>query len=294
MDKKMFSKFVWWMSERHAIYLKKEAGEPWPWTKDKILQEYKFTNPFRQNDAVTKLMWQMVHKDFYPGPSDGALFLFNIVLFRLFNWPDTYAAFKEAGLTDKWVESKAVRLLAKRKAEGKQNFTGAYMVTNANSHDEKHVVYSRVATEFWKVRHNLFNFIAARNTTLEEVNDRLRGFPMVGPFIAYELVTDFRHVFLENAPDIMTWANPGPGAKRGLNRIYNRPTKQNLSHPAAIGEMRELLSKVNAVLSSGEEKYSHMPAAVEMRDIEHSLCEFDKYMRVANGEGRPRSKYHPK
>jgi hypothetical protein len=31
-----------------------------------------------------------------------------------------------------------------------------------------------------------------------------------------------------------------------------------------------------------------------MREIEHSLCEFDKYMRVKRGEGRPRSKYQPR
>jgi hypothetical protein len=30
---------------------------------------------------------------------------------------------------------------------------------------------------------------------------------------------------------------------------------------------------------------------LEMRDIEHSLCEFDKYERVRLGQGRPRSKY---
>jgi hypothetical protein len=35
-----------------------------------------------------------------------------------------------------------------------------------------------------------------------------------------------------------------------------------------------------------------MPS-VEMRDIEHSLCEFDKYERVRLGEGRPRMKYKP-
>ena len=30
---------------------------------------------------------------------------------------------------------------------------------------------------------------------------------------------------------------------------------------------------------------------LEMRDIEHSLCEFDKYERVRNGEGKPRGRY---
>ena len=30
---------------------------------------------------------------------------------------------------------------------------------------------------------------------------------------------------------------------------------------------------------------------LEMRDIEHCLCEFDKYERTRLGEGRPRAKY---
>jgi hypothetical protein len=30
---------------------------------------------------------------------------------------------------------------------------------------------------------------------------------------------------------------------------------------------------------------------LELRDIEHSLCETDKWLRVALGQGRPRSKY---
>jgi ppGpp synthetase/RelA/SpoT-type nucleotidyltranferase len=29
----------------------------------------------------------------------------------------------------------------------------------------------------------------------------------------------------------------------------------------------------------------------EMREVEHSLCEFDKYERTRLGQGRPRSKY---
>ena len=36
----------------------------------------------------------------------------------------------------------------------------------------------------------------------------------------------------------------------------------------------------------------HVPP-LEMREIEHSLCEFDKWTRVRNNEGRPRSRYHP-
>ena len=37
----------------------------------------------------------------------------------------------------------------------------------------------------------------------------------------------------------------------------------------------------------------HIPTlAVDMRCIEHSLCEWDKYERVRLGQGTPRSKYN--
>lgn len=49
--------------------------------------------------------------------------------------------------------------------------------------------------------------------------------------------------------------------------------------------MRELL----------EQAPSNLPVdfpALEMRGIEHSLCEADKYLRVLNGEGKPRARFN--
>ena len=102
--------------------------------------------------------------------------------------------------------------------------------------------------------------------------------------MAYEVVTDLRHTkWLNNAPDIMTWANPGPGAKRGLNRIHGRELTQSVTREQQIQEMRDLLELLNG-----------KPLSLEMRDIEHCLCEFDKYERVRLGQGKPRAKYKPK
>jgi len=43
------------IAERHAIYKKKNIEKlPPPWTDDSILQEYKFTNVFRDLDPGTK------------------------------------------------------------------------------------------------------------------------------------------------------------------------------------------------------------------------------------------------
>ena len=105
--------------------------------------------------------------------------------------------------------------------------------------------------------------------------------------MAYEMVSDMRHTrLLEDATDIRTWANPGPGAKRGLQRL-GLPYKKDAD---AITSMRSLLA-----LTDDGYHYTlapHVPRPLEMRDIEHSLCEFDKYCRVKFGEGEPRSKYN--
>ena len=83
------------------------------------------------------------------------------------------------------------------------------------------------------------------------------------------------------ASDINTWANAGPGAMRGLNRMKNRDLNYTSKKHDWCLEMRELL-----VLACG--KYS---LDFELREIEHSLCEYDKYERVRLKQGSPRSKY---
>ena len=110
---------------------------------------------------------------------------------------------------------------------------------------------------------------------------------MCGPFVADEIVTDLCWTtVLNRADDIMTWANPGPGAVRGLNRIHGHPLKAHRREERLVEEMQELLAESRKRGRLGR----HMKP-LEMRDVEHSLCEFDKYMRVHNGEGVSRSKY---
>jgi hypothetical protein len=104
----------------------------------------------------------------------------------------------------------------------------------------------------------------------------------MGPFMAYEVVTDLRHTaILENAPDIHTWANAGPGARRGLNRVFGK----DYGRDDVVG-MRELLKLSRYMWPSQIEGV--MQPRWEMREVEHSLCEFDKYERARLGQGRPK------
>lgn len=280
--------FYWWMDERQWIYLKKERGDPWPWTADKILQQYKFTNVYRQQDAVTRKLTEelrRVHYDY----GDHKKLLFRIYVFRIFNWPDTY--YELAPLIDarRFRPEQFRQIILDRKARKDQMFTGAYIVTNNGSTTPKHELYTEaclIARDMiYKSR--LVKEIE-NEQTLEYATQALRLLPMVGAFISYEMVTDLRWTpILEHAEDIYTWANPGPGAKRGLNRIFSPSHDKNDNR--RVNGKQDLLEEMRTLLNEAP-NYTNL--TLEMRDIEHSLCEFDKYMRVKNNEGRPRSKYH--
>ena len=128
--------------------------------------------------------------------------------------------------------------------------------------------------------------------TLQGATEELCKFPWVGPFMAYEVVSDLRHTpVLRQAPDILTWANPGPGATRGLGRVFHaNPDHFSRGNSKDVLEMYRLMQ----VLLKHSQRAEFWPRdwpAWEMREVEHWLCEFDKYERARLGEGAPKQLY---
>lgn len=279
--------FWYWINERHRIYLAKEAKKPWPWTKDKILQNYKFTNVYRQLDRVT-VEWSNRYAKLQR-TSHGDI-IFQCCLFRLFNWPQTYDKLHFGLPSGKWNKAKAIALIDTMKKEGKQIFTGAYIVPSAGRTDPKHWMMCEVLDKIHKERGDLAEAIRKGNS-METATHILQQYHSVGPFIAYEIACDLRHTkVLANATDTLAWANPGPGAKRGIHRLITG------SHEWKSGPRPDYQEAMRELLKMAPHKMlKHMKVGAswpfEMREIEHSLCEYDKYMRVKMGQGKPRSRY---
>ena len=72
----------------------------------------------------------------------------------------------------------------------------------------------------------------------------------------------------DEATDIMTWANAGPGAMRGLNRLTGRPLEYCLRSHDWNSEMQELL-KIAFERNSWVTKRNSVK--YELREIELSL-----------------------
>lgn len=356
-------RFFAYARERHAIYLRRAEGRPRPWTKETTMARFSITNVYRELDRTT--IWMKKHvRD---AQMDPVHILPAIVLARWFNLirsgetlfcePNMFppglntSQVRSEGFTpwDDWLLTEDLRVLEyPLRKQGSPWVTGAYMIRSPVGMDKLEGVLSSFRN-FWTSRPKFevnngtlvsmgWRDVAqycldARDgpnpTSLRRVWAWLTNFFGLGPFLAYEVVTDLRHTpLLDRAPDIDTWANPGPGALRGANLIIRgaiqgrKDRLEKASYAEAHSVMAYLLecsrdprywpqpstagdfvvgdpawtTRASEVGDLGD---LEIPASMtserwprwEMREPEMFLCEYAKLERTRLGFGRPRGNY---
>lgn len=268
---------------RDNVRLAKEAGKPKPWTRDTILQTYRFCNVNRDNDAVTK--W--LRENWYPRWEDDPLtdkdvepdIWFAGVVARLLNLPDSLEAVQKYVLP--WKPAAFQRVLDARREAKLKNFNAAYIVsTNGVAMEKVAYLVSRVLGPLWAARKQLrYDY-----ETLDSYHEVLMEYDGLGSFIAAQVIADIKPYVATYASDYHTFAASGPGSRRGLNRVMGR----DVAAPWREYEWKDTLLKLrDAVLPL-------LPVpihALDAQNIQNCLCEFDKYERIRLGEGRPKQLY---
>jgi hypothetical protein len=281
--------FFEFMNERHAVYLRRANGHPWPWTLDPILQTYKFTNVYRELDRGTVHCREAIREPYAAHPE----LFFNIAAYRRYNLIETQQAL---GYIEDYDADRYTQHMFQRRASGGQIFTGAHMLCGNIRDASGYMPPTKIEQIFnisfailWNKRRELE---PQPGDTLEMAFNRLDGkVPGYGHFITYEVITDLRWTrYLCNAADILTWANPGPGAIRGIVRLMGQDARHGTKD---FPSRAECIMAMRTLLELSPEYLAYWMDPLEMRDVEHSLCEWDKYMRVLTGEGKPRSKFVP-
>lgn len=281
----------YWMVERENIRRRRAAGMPWPWTRDPILQTYRFCNVYRHYDTVTQhyVQWVPAVNYRYVNTKMVQLHLFNAAVYRYFNWPDTMDAI---GWQGAWERRRVEPLLKRRRAAKLQVFNHAYMISSARSARPKYIFACDIFDRLWANSWTLAEKIEA-NPTLQVITEQMSSQWFFGAFLGYEVACDLGTVLFPDAPDRATWANPGPGAVRGINRLLGLPlNRKRQTEDMAVEYMRDELMPNARGWFKAEFGISYEP--LMMREIEHSLCEFDKYSRALHGQGTPKGKYHRK
>ncbi len=301
--------FFSYARERHRIYLKREREYPSPWTADPILRTYRFTNVFRELDRTT--VW--FARNIRDGLRNRPECLLATVLFRWFNRIGTGEILFNQGLLgggtpwERFLEtgdtSSAESALRSALPRGPW-VTGSYMIRSPTGVDKLSGMLQLCRrfyrdSEWRTMARDMLSERLDNSLSMRSLTGWLQELPGMGPFLAYEVACDLQHTDLMNlAPDVMTWANLGPGARRGINRVRDlrnpgvserqRRPKHTWSWPARTDE--EYLEDMQELLQESRDS-ANWPSdwqQWDMRTVEHTLCEFDKYSRVLRGEGVPR------
>lgn len=289
--------FFKYARDRQIIHLSRQAGYPKPWTRDPILRDNRFCNVFREDDKTTAWFRENMRNVL----SGTHHVLLATVAFRWFNRIETGKALcsLKIGIQNGCFDVEEARAEILRHRELGPYVTGAYIIKTPDGMGKLDGVLWCIHQFLQQGGNNLaedmmYRAKTANSYSLEEAHNCLVEFPFMGDFMAYEVVTDLRHTkLLRNAPDICSWANPGPGAARGWARVegkspdtYNRSSKSD--RKILIAGMQELLD-----YSRREQYWPIEWGRWEMREVEHTLCEFDKYVRAQEG-GRMKQRYNGK
>lgn len=270
-----------WITEREKCRLGREQNLPKPWSDDMILQSYRFCNVRREDDKVTKWI-----KDNWRDPYDTDLWKgrlpFAMCIARLFNRPETLSLIGfptvAPSMYGTWLEHTRSKLKSCREMGG-TIFTGAYLVsTNGRSMDKIDYILDCVLSPIWYQLRSVFH-----GDTLESYHAELMRFDGMGSFMAGQVIADLKYTsLLRGAADWDSWAPLGPGSKRGLNRFFGHRLEANIKTEVA---QQQLLAVKFAVRHK-------LGVDLPVHDVQNCMCEYDKYLRVLKGEGKPRSGYN--
>lgn len=286
--------FYRFVHERQMVWFRRFIKkEPPPWTKDKWLRDYKFTNVYRELDRGTIWLMRNIIKPLSSlGKTDDWLreILWQIVLYRLLNRVET---FDKVGIPyfREWKRLKGLRWKENLKDlhEEQSVFTNAHLTLPQNKAgvsklDKYFEVLSVLHKKLPSLREQILNAEG-----LEDVFNILQEVPCVGPFISYEVCIDLMYAkaipFHED-----DWVNAGPGCRVGIRLIFPLRAERE-EWTQAIRDLR--LSQRRHFSRLGLDFKYFAGRELTLRNIEHSLCEFSKYWKLTHACGKNRMKFRP-
>jgi len=266
---------LFWVNERERIRIKKNRGDPQPWTDDPILQEYRFCNVHREDDKVTQWI-----RDNWLRPNQHRPTLpFAACVARMVNLPETL---EELGYPHKWDPNHFIEILKNRKERGEKVWTSAYMITGGFSKggESKEVIIARVLSQ---AHENLMNIPIIGGDTLAGAAEKIKC-SGIGTFLSAQVVADLKYLEpLHWATDWHTWCAPGPGSTMGLNFLHGRNPLTSINADQFIKEVNQVRSIISSSLNT----------TLCAQNTQNCLCEFSKYVRAKHFNKRLKTKYRP-
>lgn len=274
---KVFDTYWRFASERQSIFFKRIQKIPPPWTKDKILKEYKFTNAYRASDRISQYLIKEV---IYQGDQSPTEIFFRVLLFKTFNKIETWNLLKSkfnslnyADYRFKYYDD----VLSEAIKKGKPIYSAAYIMSSGKSwfgHPRKHQNHLKLIEKM--IREEFPQRITGLKS-MQELFELFRLYPTIGNFLAYQYATDINYSKLTDFSE-MDFVVPGPGAKDGIRKCFT--DLGGLNEVEIIRLMADRQSKEFERL--GLSFHSLWGRPLQLIDCQNLFCEVDKYARIAH------------
>lgn len=263
------SELAYWINEREAIRIAKEAVLSPPWTNDHTMATTRWCNVHREDDKVTR--WMAEHWRDADKP------LWWSVLGRMVNYIPSLEVLLGCNSPE---ECKTI--LKARRDEGEKIWTSAYTISTCGRKMDKVDYVIDIVIEGVRFDEKYINY-----STLRSCYTGLIGIDGLGSFLAGQVVADLKNTPLhplQTAPDWFTWCSWGTGSLRGLKWYYGCPT----------GSCVTPRNFQDAIEQCYEETMPFLHEALRemhMQDFQNCLCEFGKFMKIKTGVGHARNRY---
>lgn len=274
---KVYDLYWYFACERQNIFWKKLNNEPAPWTNDPILQTYKFCNSYRVNDRVSQYLLKNVIYNMNKYSSEDMLF--RILIFKLFNKESTWELlidnFSDITLKTFNME-KYSKVLENAIENGIKIYNDAYIscANKAFGYDRKHDNHLALLNKMFNIDNIQEKILNCK--TMENAFNIIKSYPLIGNFMAYQLVTDI------NYSDIVDWKEneftiAGPGSLRGIKKCFI--DKGTMSNEDIIRYMYENQDEEFKRLNLNFKRIGNRK--LQLIDCQNIFCELDKYCRQA-------------
>lgn len=276
---KVFDTYWRFAAERQAIFFKRIKGINAPWTKDFILQRFKFTNAYRVSDRVSQYLIRQV---IYEGDQNPEELFFRIILFKTYNKIETWKLLLKKLGQISWREFNFRvynRILTTAQEAKISIYSAAYIMPSGGrsfGHKKKHRNHLKLLQKM--MNDNLPSKICDAKS-MQKVFELLRGYPMIGDFLAYQYAIDINYSSLTDFSE-MSFVVPGPGARNGLKKCF--------ADPGGLSEV----DLIKLMADRQEEEFERLGInfqnlwgrKLQLIDCQNIFCEVDKYSRMAHPE----------
>lgn len=259
--------------------MRRVKGAPGPWTSDPILRDYKFTNAYRAADRVSQYL---IGNVIYRRPLDLRDTVFRILLFKIFNKIDTWRLLEETAgdlLESTFSVDRFDRVLSASMKAGASIYSAAYIMPSGPAEirrDRKHRMHLELLRTMLRVG---FPEQLAATRSMADAYALLHSLPSIGPFLAYQFVTDFNYSDHFHFSE-MEFVVPGPGARDGLKKCFH-----DFGDYSEAELIRWVAERQEQEFAARGLKFDSLwGRPLQLIDCQNVFCEISKYARVAHPE----------